>query len=202
MERHIRRVQRWLDRCLEACRIGQWHAALAEMECAKADMEAARQHLWETLQGAEAPVSRWRRWDPVWRGVLGGISVVLALAHPVAYDDPVAVARRESPEILAFVTQDEQTLLTALRSSLGAGALRRSASGADVQMPEVSRSEASRERKRPRPELPVRQGSSAVAESPASQGREGAVLPTEDILALVQVGERALRDTAVRVVGD
>ncbi len=212
VERQVRRVQRWLDRCLEACRIGQWQAALAEMECARTDLEIARRSLWEkvTAEGAAEPKRRWG--VAVLQGAMVSSLVILAAAHPLGFEDPATLAAREvEPSIVAFVTQDEQALLLALRARLGEGALRQTTEDL-AQLPSSERGGT------PQEEASSPGGRTALTEKKRSSGSggdaarrggdpaprvtEGAVLPAEDILALVQVGERALRDAAVRVVGD
>lgn len=214
VERRIRRVQRWLDRCLEACRIGQWQAALAEMECARTDLEIARRALWEQVTAEGAVKPKPHRGVAMLRGALVSALVILSAAHPLAFDDPSTVASRSSaPEIMAFVTQDEQTLLLALRARLGEGALRQT----EAEFEQLPAAEKAGRRSGETvlgvggaaPAAAKRSSGTAGARSVTRQGvgasppeTTGVPLAAEDLLALVQVGERALRDAAVRVVGD
>ncbi|HOU32476.1 MAG TPA: hypothetical protein PK393_01420 [Synergistaceae bacterium] len=211
MERKIRRVQRWLDRCLEACRIGQWQAALAEMECARTDLDLARRALWDELSAVDKSTRRRPfRGGAALRGALVGALVILAVAHPLAFDDPSgAPSPSLVPEIVAFVTRDEQSLILALRTRLGEGALRQGAGEWSQLSSEeegaLRRDAGARAAGRgvpPERKSPSGAGRSAVLKEDLPRATEGGGLPAEDLLALVQVGERALRDASVRVVGD
>ena len=211
MERKIRRVQRWLDRCLEACRIGQWQAALAEMECARTDLDLARRALWDELSAVDKSTRRRPfRGGAALRGALVGALVILAVAHPLAFDDPSgAPSPSLVPEIVAFVTRDEQSLILALRTRLGEGALRQG-EGEWSQLPSEEedaprRDAGARAAGRgvpPEKKNPYGAARSAVLKEDLPRAAEGRGLPAEDLLALVQVGERALRDASVRVGGE
>ncbi len=53
LERRLRRIERWLKRCMAACRCGSWSSALMEIECMEAETQGFRDDLWKTVE-AEA----------------------------------------------------------------------------------------------------------------------------------------------------
>lgn len=46
MEKKMNRIQRWLDRCVTACKSGAWGSALMEVECLEAGLKSAREEIW------------------------------------------------------------------------------------------------------------------------------------------------------------
>jgi type IV secretory pathway VirB10-like protein len=119
MERNVRHVQRWLDRCLEAYRHRRHGAALAELESARAELEIAREKLVEELAGRgrvrECPSGQ------LCRIGLTAVILLLALALPTARlsdsvntPPPFLALRPEGPS-LEVVTEEERLLLENLR---------------------------------------------------------------------------------------
>jgi len=199
MDVQLTRIQRWLDRLKEACRRESWHSAVAEAECLEAEVRRAREALWHRAEaevGGEVSPSPWSRFRVFARGLalslvaLGSVALPLSLEadRPADFSAPLAQGDLE------WITPDEQQLLQALRRTLseqGAGR------GAPLP-PAYAVSE--------RPPRILTQGSALappgrkVPSGLTGQGapRPGKVqgvetVPLEEVLALLQVGQRALR---------
>ncbi len=201
MERKLRRVQRWIDRCREACRMQKWQMALLEIESAKADLEGVRRSIWERAEAQETGETDFFSTA----GILfrrGGVAlfILFFLAVPLGVAERPLLLVEKEEKSLFFVTRDERELLTSLRKSLSSGALR--FSEADFSSQEALRDP----QKNPLPQqsyasaLEVRKDVSLPQkeETPARKAPER--LEIDEVLALVQVGERALRGSAIEVV--
>ncbi len=122
MENKIRKVQRWLERCVEACKSRSWENALADMECATAELESARKELWSVVDGSRAAARSRRRTRRLEASFVATILVLMS-AIPVAMPEPVRKAVQsmgweDQRAMLEFLTRDEKALITSLRKSL------------------------------------------------------------------------------------
>jgi len=201
MEKKLRRVHRWLDRCREACRMQKWQMALLEIESAKADLEGVRRSIWERAEAQETGEKAFLSTA----GVLfrrGGVAVFILffLAVPLGVAERPPLLAEKEEKSLFFVTRDERELLTSLRKSLSSGALR--FSEADFSSPQIS--EEPRKGAKPQqsyasvPE--VRKEISPPLKEEKLSREASKQLEIDEVLALVQVGERALRGSAIEVV--
>ncbi len=208
MERNVRHVQRWLERCLEAYRHRRHGAALAELESARAELEIAREKLSEEMAGAKtsSPFQTRR----CCRIAMTALVFLLALALPTARRADLKelplfsadLARRGS---LRLVTEEEKALLENLRKTpvtasvpreqelsesflsppaVEAVAVRVTAKGAEgekaPEVPEVSLPPDTSARK------------SDGGDSDKLKKIESAP-SVEEVLSLLQTGQRALR---------
>ena len=182
MEKKIARISRWLDRCSRACAARSWKNALLDMECAKAELEEARSELWVRAErdGETAPSGG----KAVRALCISALSVVLLLsvAAPVAVQTAY-LSQREAEPALEWVTSDEKALLAVLRKNLSEANLaylsEETSSVSSFQPGEG----AGKERARGADKMNV----------PASKqwtSRDGEM---DSILALVQIGQNALR---------
>jgi len=211
MERNVRRISKWIERCALACRLKKWPEALLEIECARAELETVRSGLWERAEEESLGGVRVspREWVFPFRVALVGGMLLLCAALPLSTEDPGFSAysvARNSVTVLEFVTPDERDLLRAMRSSLSEWAERsESSSGTDVPLRAEStvaavpqgaeRSVSARGTTRVSPPSTL-----LVVRERAEEKEKRGTVPLEDVLALVQKGERALRETAVPVV--
>jgi hypothetical protein len=198
MEGRLRRIERWIERCIAAWRAGKPEAAMAELACAKAELDMAGEEMWRFCASKghhKRAISPWRLVRPA--GVLLGVVIVLATAlplsnPPLSKDQGVHIQRLgfEAPDLrLEFVTEDEGRLLNLLRESLSST---REEQFADFQVsePSLSRNEKAEMTMPSRPEASSR-SASGISEAPVSTVASS--VPLEEFLTLVQVGERALR---------
>lgn len=183
-----------------------------EIECARAELETVRSDLWERAEEEArggVPVAA-KGWMFPFRVALVGVVLLLCASLPLSLEDPMFFASsvaRSSATVLEFVTPDERDLLRAMRSALSEWAERRENSGeTDVSlrgesMVSVVPGGAGGAASSWREAVPVSPSSAlfAVRERTEEKGKRETV-PLEDVLALVQKGERALRGTAVPVV--
>ncbi len=122
MESKIRKVQRWLERCVDACKSRSWENALADMECAAAELESARKELWSVVDGSRARI-RARRRSMTLGATATATIFVLMFAIPVTMPEPVrqlaqAVVWEDEKALLELITRDEKDLILSLRKSL------------------------------------------------------------------------------------
>ena len=183
MEKKIARISRWLDRCARACSARSWKNALLDMECAKAELEEVRSELWDRAErdGETAPSAG----KAVRLLSVSSLSILLLLsvAAPVAMQQPAYLSETASEPALEWVTSDEKALLAVLRKNLSEANL--------ASLSEESSSVTS-----------FQPGEGAGKERP--QGTDKRNIPAakkrtsrngdmDSILALVQIGQNALR---------
>ena len=187
LEKRLKRVQRWIDRCVEACRCKAWTSALAELECARAELDSASREIWEIAEGSKAENSS--AWSLPPGGtlvhVLAVAAFILLLAGaPTSTEsfNPSRPVALEPGPLVEWVTADEKVLLDNLRKSL-AGGTAASASPSAAGARPVTRGAG-----------PYQAKSSSFQQqaAPVSPRIEAPVQP-EDLLSLIQVGQRALR---------
>ena len=195
LERKLKRVQNWIERCIQAYRNGKYMYAVSELESARAELEAARLKLWEEATKAESSTGKARFSYFV---SFGSRSLCLALLILMVAALPTATMRnfplpvvKEDNLSLEWVTSDERSALVALRKSLSEMNLRASA---------VERSDV---------KVKARPASITVREELSSNKEEGSVLGAqkaeknslniEDVLYLYEVGQRALRKEDIRI---
>jgi hypothetical protein len=222
-EKKLKRIERWLKRCMVACKCGSWNSAMMEMECMEAETREFREELWIAASCESAGISR----RPVKKAVLEyarvlSLSAVFLLATglplSVDQDRPLYGFQTES---FALLTSTESEILDALRESLSS---RNSGTVVfSVELPEeapiptgaaaASVIEAPIPRARARvlrigdtlPEMtqqPESEGEKELIKRDENPSSEPAVPSVEDVLSLIQVGQRALRvsEPAVRVI--
>jgi len=209
MEKKIARICRWLDRCAKACSAGSWSSALLDMECAKAELDEARTELWARSESASSGETV-RRTALVLKISCLSMVFILALAAPLAIQG-VSPVRRSEEFALEWVTSDEKAVLSALRKSLSEANrawLADTRTGREVaERPEtndvaslVPEGHAEKVSREARPEYSGTGGTRTRVVSPGkdrsprqkeevSAGRE-----LDEIITLVQIGQKALRE--------
>ncbi len=184
MEKKIARISRWLDRCTRACSARSWKNALLDMECAKAELEEARSELWVRAErdGETAPSAG----KAVRVLCISSLSILLLLsvAAPVAMQ-PAFLSQTVSEPALEWVTSDEKALLAALRKNLSEANLAYLSEGTPAVSSFQPEEGAGKERAR---------GTDKKNVPAAKQwtSRDGDM---DSILALVQIGQNALRES-------
>ncbi len=180
-----------------------------EMECAKAEMDIAREELWAIAQeegnGKRIHALAFRST----RAAFVAAFFLLVTAAPIANSVMLAqeqgkVAIRTAP-VLEWVTADERTLLSALRKSLSeanagsshvvferADALDGGAGNADMRVSPVDRKDRDVTGKQAERSAAVRESVSVKSQS---------AVTGEMIYTLVQLGQKALRNSepAIRI---
>ena len=191
MEKKIARISRWLDRCARACSARSWKNALLDMECAKAELEEARSELWIRAErdGETAPASG----KTVRVVCVSCLSVLLLLsvAAPIALQPASVQGIAEQPGI-EWVTSDEKALLSALRKNLSEANLA-SLSGADFSLPPEEQEATAAQ-----PGAAAGRERSAGTDKkslPFGRQRTEGIGEMDSILALVQIGQNALRES-------
>ena len=199
MKKKISRIQRWLDRLSTACETGRWDSALVEADCLSAEVREIREDLTLKLENDHAAA----------RGILSRSAVTMsiksvgiALFIVMVSTIPLAVeserprtaqnvskpAQSNGEEILTWVTREEEELIRTLRADLS-GQNAGSAKTEKVFSVPVKKRTAAEAKKE----------NAMVSEMPFAlntQVRSETLISPEDLLALLQIGEKALRGDA------
>ena len=199
MKKKISRIQRWLDRLSTACETGRWDSALVEADCLSAEVREIREDLTLKLENDHAAA----------RGILSRSAVTMsiksvgiALFIVMVSTLPLAVeserprtaqnvskpAQSNGEEILTWVTREEEELIRTLRADLS-GQNAGSAKTEKVFSVPVKKKTAAEAKKE----------NAMVSEMPFAlntQVRSETLISPEDLLALLQIGEKALRGDA------
>lgn len=210
------RIERWLKRCMVACKCGSWSSALMEIECMEAETREFRDALWRAAQ-EEAEGRRSGTFaSSVLRGVrVAGIALVIVMAavFPLSVDQDRPF-RGFAPDSIALLTSTESDIIEALRETLSNGNVGRVV--LSMEIPENGKEEVEREKGAAAAVEPVRVrrqisptqtgDDTRIQESRTVQERPQADSPrspsVEEVISLIQVGQRALRisEPAIRVV--
>ena len=123
MEKKMNRIQRWLDRCVTACKSGAWGSALMEVECLEAEIKSAREEIW--AKAMIAPSVRKPTFRFFWRHLFRVSTVTLALLFALVLPLSLESEKRggsfnalSEEGMFTWVTLDEGKMLEALRSDL------------------------------------------------------------------------------------
>ncbi len=191
MEKRLMRVQRWIDRCMEACRCKAWNSAIAELECARAELDSASREIWE--EASETQIRMQPRWLYGSKTVLlhvvpVSILILFLAVGPTSMESflsPTSLAIEPSPSV-EWVTADEKVLLENLRRTCPKACLGFSRGRCGKGR---SRTPAARRK----PLNKVESNRTGKAQIPAVFSQPGVSVAAEDLLSLIQVGQRALR---------
>ena len=206
MEKKMNRIQRWLDRCVTACKSGAWGSALMEVECLEAEIKSAREEIW--VKAMNAPQAQRPTFSVFFRQVFRvstvALSILFALALPLSLESEnrsgsVRVLSEEG--MFTWVTPDEGKMLEALRSDLS-----ENNRGRAVEVPSLVKHQGRTEAKvigkvaLPLPAAEKKAGEKVKLEGEKSNNEEN--VPVDKILSLIQAGQKAIRrvEPAVRVV--
>ena len=192
MEKRLMRVQRWIDRCMEACRCKAWNSAIAELECARAELDSASREIWE--EASETQIRMQPRWLYGSKTVLlhvvpVSILILFLAVGPTSMESflsPTSLAIEPSPSV-EWVTADEKVMLENLRKN------RSQRRASDFPEAGVERVAVGRPAARSKPLNKVESTGQGKAQIPAVFSQPGVSVAAEDLLSLIQVGQRALR---------
>jgi len=204
MDRHLKRVERWLKRCVAACKCGSWSDALAEAECLEAETRGLREKLWsaveEEVSGAEKRGIVYSTLM-VFKVAILVMTMVLAAVIPISLDPETQSQVGMVPvETLALLTSTESDIINALRESLSGGN-----SGRVILSVEIPKDVSVPAKDRGAAMASEKAGTEAVravvetAEKIPPQGdvaettKEARRPSVDEVISLIQVGQRALR---------
>lgn len=230
IDKRLLRIERWLKRCMVACRCASWSSALMEIECMEAETREFRDDLWKIAESEAVGKPRQSLRSMV---AANARVVVLAMVFVMSIGFPLSVDQDRpfqafSGESIALLTSTESDILDALRESLSehntgrvvltldrseiasaSYAPRGAAVANDEANPAVSgknrdaMAEKTISASRNGVSDPAKQSSPPKEPAPvkktAGEPREPSV---EDVISLIQVGQRALRtsEPAVKVL--
>lgn len=211
VEKQLSRIQRWLDRCKKACRSRAWGSALAEMECLEAEVRMAQKELWKLASGEEEGSHPFRRWPLAAQGAVLALAILLGVALPVSVDSnhPDLSASTSSLQVLEWVTPQEAKVLDSLRNvPTNSSRENQGRAVASVPRPVIPASEirpaeahvltpsTSKPRSAAFPQV-----SSASLQKEHQEKSPGSnpSASLEDVISLIQVGQKALHSSSSAV---
>jgi hypothetical protein len=210
MERHLKRVEGWLKRCVAACKCGSWSDALIEADCLEAETKGLREKLWcaaaEEYSGAKARIRGGMILRTLKVGALAFVIVMTAVI-PLSVDPEAKTEIAAAPlESIALLTSAESDIINALRESLSSANSGRVI--VTVEIPEKSPVPAGRRGAAMASETPVSvkpDGAEAIIkaeEDNAAEAEEERHPSVDEVISLIQVGQRVLRvpDSAIRII--
>lgn len=205
MKKKISRIQRWLDRLSTACETGRWDSALVEADCLSAEIREIREDLTQKLENDHSPALSIFNRSAVAMSIKSvGIAlfIVMVSTIPLAVESerPWTAKSETKPvqstgdEILTWVTPEEDELIRTLRVDLS-GQNAGTGQTESVFSAPVKKRASSQAVK----ENTVASEIATVRKAPA---RSEAGISAEDLLALLQIGEKALRGDvpAIKVI--
>lgn len=180
MEKDLKRVNRWIDRCIAACRNNKWDSALAEVECARAELESARENIWERASGSQRQFPVGQVFALSFRSLAVAVLVVMVAALPISTGGYAPIGVGAGSLRLELVTSDEQSVLKALRTSLS-----------DMNFARETQ---------PRENV-IHQGNRVLPRDekndPAALPQDTGTVAIDEILTLLEIGQRALRGEGI-----
>lgn len=196
MEKKIRKIQKWLERCLLACRSGSWENALAEMECANAEMKSARRNLWALAESGEIHKKSGLAsfGSGLAKAAILAIILIFVSAMPLS---KISVTSRtvidKGERKLEFVSLEEENLLRALRKSLSDNGFRETAFTGEGDVNVIDGRNVA---EAGNTAVPITDPDLHVVDIQRKDTGSGkTVLDVEKLITLVQIGERVLRES-------
>ncbi|MDR0764375.1 MAG: hypothetical protein LBE65_02130 [Synergistaceae bacterium] len=199
VENHLKRVERWLGRCVAACRGGSWRDALSEAECLEAEAKGLREKLWRATEAEVAGADKIRGCSRVVAPLkVAALALVMVLTAvlPISTDiGPLSPETAYAPETFEFLTSDEGDIINALRKSLSGGNRGEAALTAETPKETAPAAKAKRGAAMASEAKEVKASSRAAetgekikmtAESPRRPS-------ADEVITLIQVGQKALR---------
>lgn len=195
MTQKTARLQRWLDRLTAACESKKWKSAVVEADCLSAELRHVREELWEQAEGIKEPtLSEKIRSYVSFNVKSAGIAfaIICLCSFPIAIESgsPNTVAALPTGaenkfEEFTLVTAEEKELLQLLRKNLNESNV--TIRAADKRTPATTTTLATRVAERPSTNVPVK--------TERQISKEGKIKP-EELLTLIQIGEKSLRGDA------
>lgn len=176
----ISKIQRWVDRLAAACDQKKWAVAVSEADCLTAEIKLVREKLWENAEYELTPNTtiNQRFSKPAVTGLkvlLSALIIICCTTIPIAMESeyPVASVPVQKNEEVLFVSSEEKELLAMLREDL-------SSKNAPIIMTEKK--------------IITEKKENRTAEKTLSPQED--IIKTEDLITLVQIGQRSLMGNA------
>jgi len=199
MKKKISRIQRWLDRLSTACETGRWDSALVEADCLSAEVREIREDLTHKLESDHCPAPSIFKRSAVAMSIKSvGIAlfIVMVSTIPLAVESErqwtakteIRPAQSSGEDILTWVTREEDELIRTLRADL---------SGQNAGIAQTESVFSAPVKKRASAQ--VKKENTEISEMPTVRNtpeRSETGISAEDLLALLQIGEKALRGDA------
>ena len=191
MEKRIVAIIRWLERCSKECRAGTLESALMDVECARADIDRLRDEVWAKLERQYTAKVRTRRFFAFAQALFLGLCVILAAPTPILFQEAPATALVIS-ENLSVIEPSPIIFREAAAVTPSINEVRR----------DLTPNPPPQRRAEPQNRLPAEdRAENRGAPAPEQlQQREEEHISYDRIIALVQTGEKALKNTAPAII--
>ena len=205
MKQKTAKLQRWLDRLTAACENKKWSSAVAEADCLSAELKQVREELWNEAEKVAVPIPSLSA-RIGYGACFGARSFGIALLIICLSTIPIAVESGRPEKIaalptgtdnkseeFAIVTKEEKELLEMLRADMDKGS-RAAVAAVKQKSPapkKVRASKAAVRHSAPVPAVKAETGSTSAPVKKADSTIKG-----EDLLTLVQIGEKTLHGGA------
>lgn len=208
MKRKIARLQRWLDRLGTACDSQKWKSAAVEADCLSAELNEVREELWGKAKNDVVTPSAFdkikSRVPFVVKTAAIAIVIICFSTLPIAVESGVPQKVAALPtgaeskfDEFALVTFEEKELLQLLRKNLNESNI--AIKTTEEVVPERKKTFTAKTAEIPRAK-PIKE--TPVKAAPAIRQRAENGIKAEDLLTLIQIGEKSLRggESAIKFV--
>lgn len=203
MKQKMARLQRWLDRLTAACENHKWKSAAAEADCLSAELKQVREELWDQAENEFAPQPAYLRFRSCASFSVKSLGIAIIIicfsTFPIAVESgsPQRVAALSTGaegnfEEFTLVTAEEKELLRLLRKNLNESNI--AVRAAEMKSPGLKKNFTAKAAEKPAAQIP--------AERPTVKRRGENKIKAEDLLTLIQIGEKSLRgsEPAIKIV--
>ncbi|GHV53168.1 hypothetical protein FACS1894216_10660 [Synergistales bacterium] len=207
-DKKIKRVERWLKRCAAACGCARWSSAMAEIESMEAEIRGLRASLWAAAEeDASVPAAARSGAALICARVvaLAFVMLIFSAASVTMYEteNTRIVSNVSRPSIIEPLSIAESDIINALRENLSSN---NTVKAISITVAKGEKAIAVR----PAEALPRDTGGSlANKDEETPDARTGdavrnkeAAGTEEEVLSLIQVGQRALmtKEPIVRII--
>jgi len=210
MDSHLKRVERWLKRCITACKCGLWSDALAEAECLEAETKGLREKLWSAACDDAQDIPDYGVANSLlatFKITFLAMAMVFTAVIPISLDSESGVLEfAPQRESVVLLSSTESDIINALRESLSSGNSGRVVFSIEETPEEITTAkqhrgaamatERSERASKTTASVSVEQPQTLVVEEIKTARSPSA----EEVISLIQVGQRALQSSEPGVI--
>jgi hypothetical protein len=204
MKKRIERIQKWLDRLKTACEKNRLDSAVQEADCLSAEVREARNHLWEMLEESQ---EQHKRTNLLHNFLSTGVKstgialiVVLVSTLPLAVEsEKKVISQTAIPKDVSQIGKvtaaaDSDYLYNKLSKKIGNSSVHKlPVENIGSLQTKVRPAEASVKHVAVPKEITDSERSNVTERNKDSVGAVQNTITNEELITLVQVGEKALR---------
>ena len=181
VDKRVAGIVRWLERLKNSYSEGAMEIALMDAECARADLEDLRQDVFIKCSGVKAnPITKF--FAPFFRVIFLAVLIVMLLVRPIARENLSAPVLIETPASNKVVLAEPIIIIRENQDK-----------PAPVQPKRAARRQVNN-KPQPAPER--------AAVKPAPTPAANKKVPYEQVLSLMQTGQRALKGSSTVIINN